>query len=75
MADIKICDKCGKKLTYKKHLLFLKPSVRKLNVRLFSSDPWNIIDSGKARSFDLCDDCANELSEFLGIREKKGKDA
>lgn len=75
MADIKICDKCGKRLGYRKNLLFLKPSVRKLTVQLYKSDPWNIIDSGKSRMFELCDDCANELSEFLGIRNKKATDA
>lgn len=75
MADIKICDKCGKPLTYRQNLLFLKPSVRKLNVQLFRHDPWNFIDAGKTRMLELCDDCANELSEFLGISNKKATDA
>lgn len=66
MATINVCDRCRRKLINRRTLLILNKSPRKLDVRVLKIDlnGWNAADN--VHSFELCDDCANKLAEFLG---------
>lgn len=63
---INVCDRCRKELTNRRTLLNLKKAPCKLEVKVLKIDlnGWNA--SGNVHSFELCDDCANKLAEFLG---------
>ncbi len=64
MADVKICDRCGKKLNQRQTFLNIKPVRYVLGEEVF-----NVCLGWMGRisnsSFDLCDDCTVKLNEFL----------
>ena len=65
MADVKICDRCRKELTVRQTIINLRPVRHILGVEVYSRYP-NCLHRTAVHSFDLCDDCANKLAEFLG---------
>ena len=76
MATINVCDRCKKELVYRRTLVNFKKPPRKLDVQVLKIDlnGWNA--ASNVHSFELCDDCANELAKFLGysgpVEEEKG---
>lgn len=67
MADVKVCDRCGVRLTDERSMFNLKPNGYALNVTLFKK-PKNyfsklpdIINT----NHDLCIECTTKLAEWL----------
>lgn len=75
MADVKICDRCGKQLDTERATTWFTPVVNRciLNVSLFKKPRYfgheNIIDT---RTTDLCIDCTKKLAEWLERGETEG---
>lgn len=71
MAQINVCDRCRKELTYRRTLVGVKPRGKYIDVSVFRFDPFGTNDAAGKHSFELCDNCANELGRFLnyGPRE------
>lgn len=74
MADVKICDRCRKELTVRQTIIKLRPIRYILGVEVYSRYP-DYLQRKAAHSFDLCDDCANGLAEFLGYIPDSNMDA
>ena len=74
MADVKICDRCGKRLDDNRSTFRLTPEPAKryiLKVKLFrGKDGWGIPKSVET-SHDLCIDCTGKLAEWLEFGNKK----
>lgn len=67
MADVKVCDRCGKRLTDERSIFNLKPNRYTLSVTLFKrprsfyqTSP-DIINT----THDLCIECTTKLAEWL----------
>lgn len=71
--QIVICDRCGKKLfskgrgVWRGEFYSHRGGFGVLEVLL--GEKWNEID------YDLCEDCAKELKEWLSMNDKKDGDA
>lgn len=65
MAQITVCDRCRRELIIRKTLINLKPVKYGLNIDVFSIYPSNVLQRTANHTFELCDDCANKLGEFL----------
>lgn len=65
MADIKICDRCRKELVHRRTLLNFRPDRYLLGIVVLTPDLGGLNRTGGPHNFELCDDCANELGEFL----------
>ena len=65
MAKIIICDRCRKELTDRRTIINLKPIKHILNIDVFKVCSSNVMQRTSNHSFELCDDCANKLGEFL----------
>lgn len=72
MAQVNICDRCRKELTYRRTLVGLKPRGRYVDISVFRFDPFGMNDASAKHSFELCDDCANRLAEFLKYGPTEG---
>lgn len=64
MADVKICDRCGKELTNTQTLINIRPVRYILDEQVFECCLGWIGRRSKS-SFDLCVDCEKRLREFL----------
>ena len=66
MADIKICDRCGKKIEYRRGLAMFKPIfIHSLfNIKLFQRQCLGDCKF-KEIKMDLCEDCSNKLVWFM----------
>ena len=75
MADVKVCDRCGKRLSEERMEFNLKPvTIRyKLSAVLFKKSPsvWYGEDKVETQH-DLCVDCANKLSDWMQSGETEG---
>lgn len=66
MADVKVCDRCGKRLTEDRSIFSLTPNRYTLNVTLFKqSRSYSGIPSVKNTAHDLCIDCTGKLAEWM----------
>ena len=68
MADVKVCDRCGKRLTEERMEFNLKPvTVRyKLSAVLFKKRSLCWYDDEKVETqHDLCVECAGKLSDWM----------
>lgn len=68
MADIKICDRCRKELTYRRTIVSVKPIRCILGVEVYTPIFGGSIPALQrtgSHTFELCDECANGLGEFL----------
>ena len=66
MADVKICDRCGKKLTDERGLFNLKPNRYTLRMALFKRpDSWYSKPDCIRTEHDLCIDCTTKLAEWM----------
>lgn len=66
MANVKICDRCRQELTERQTIINLRPVRHILGVEVFArSAGASCMLRTAGHSFDLCDDCANKLAEFL----------
>lgn len=82
MADIKVCDRCGKKLTDERTSFTLKPvppSRYILSAKVFKrvqSCWWNDNSGTKTvnTEHDLCPECTLELSKWLEHESKEETD-
>ena len=67
MADVKVCDRCGKRLTDERSIFNVKPNRYTLSVTLFKKPRYyfsSIPDIIKT-DHDLCIDCTNALAAWL----------
>ena len=84
MADIKVCDRCGKKLTDERTSFTVKPAQSDrvktsryiLSAKLFKPhrNPWydpEIVNT----EHDLCPECTIELSDWMQSKSKEETDA
>ena len=73
MADVKICDRCGKKLTDERSVFNLKPNRFTLNVTLFKKAGYytKTLDAVKTQH-DLCIECTTKLAEWMENGETEG---
>lgn len=71
MADVKICDRCGKKLSEKHSILNIKPVRYIFGVAVFKDTCFGkrVIENN---SFDFCENCTKD---FVGFLEREGTDA
>lgn len=64
MADVKMCDRCGKTFNTKRQFIVIEPVRYILGVettkRLWGGDVKDCHEY-----FDLCNDCFNELRRFI----------
>lgn len=68
MADIKVCDRCGKKLTDERSIFNVKPNRYTLSVTLFKKPKqyyWDVSPDLVTTTHDLCVECTCELSKWL----------
>lgn len=69
MADVKVCDRCGKRLTDERMSFNLKPVTTRfiLNATLFKKPrySWEKIPGIINTEHDLCIDCATDLAEWM----------
>ncbi len=76
MADVKICDRCGKKLTEERMSFNLKPANKGfiLNATLFKKPRynWDRLPDMINTNHDLCIDCATKLAEWMENGETEG---
>ena len=74
MAQITVCDRCRKELTFRRTRVSLKPWKHVLGIEVHSLYPdhgWTVNNANK-HFFELCDDCANRLAEFLNYGPTEG---
>lgn len=71
MSTVKLCDRCNKKVSYRRSVAFFKPIFinAALNVSMFR-EGINIGGDGLGvkfdeRQFDLCEDCTNKFIRFM----------
>ena len=66
MANVKVCDRCGKRLTDERSTFWVKPNRYTLTVALFKKPRYysSIPDLVKTEH-DLCVDCTSKLAEWL----------
>ena len=71
MSTVKLCDRCNKKISYRRSVAFFKPIFinAALNVSMFR-EGINIGGDGLGvkfddRQFDLCEDCTNKFVRFM----------
>ena len=71
MADVKICDRCGKKLTEERSTFSVKPITSRcvLSVILFKPKAWYAGDRRANTTHDLCIDCTTKLAEWMEYGE------
>ena len=67
MAQINVCDRCRKELTYRRTLVGVKSRGKCVDIKVLS-----LGDITGSHSFELCDDCANRLGEFLHYGPTEG---
>lgn len=75
MADVKVCDRCGKRLTEERMEFNLKPvTVRyKLSAVLFKKSRYSYYGEDKVETqHDLCVECAGKLSDWMQSVETEG---
>ena len=72
MAQISVCDRCRKELTYRRTLVGLKPRGRTCTVNVFRFDLFGLNNATGNHTFELCDTCANQLGEFLKYGPTEG---
>ena len=65
MAQITVCDRCKKELVVRQTLLNIKPYKYVLGVSVYAKEAGGAFRRTADHSFELCDDCANKLAEFL----------
>lgn len=68
MADVKVCDRCGKRLTDERMSFNLKPVSKRfiLNATLFKRPYPNAWKPEAIKTeHDLCMDCATDLAEWM----------
>ena len=69
MADVKICDRCGKRLGEEKMQFNLKPVTQRfiLSATLFKKPrySWDRLPDMINTTHDLCIDCATDLAEWM----------
>ena len=66
MADVKVCDRCGKRLTDNRSVFNVKPNRYTLAVTLFKKAAYSWSSPNVVMTtHDLCIDCTNELSKWL----------
>lgn len=74
MADVKVCDRCGKRLTDERMVFNVKPVTTRyiLNATLFKRKEYyyagNKVEAIKT-DHDLCIDCATKLAEWMECKE------
>lgn len=75
MADVKVCDRCGKRLTEERMEFNLKPVIMryKLSAVLFKKRSLRWYDDEKVETqHDLCVECAGKLSDWMQSGETEG---
>lgn len=74
MADIKVCDRCGKKLADERSKFKVVPVRYTLKVTLFKKPNYwrdeNIVET----EHDLCMDCTLDLSDWLKHESEAAKE-
>ena len=67
MADVKVCDRCGKRLTEERMIFNLKPVNARfiLNTTLFKPNEYWSTDRVVTKEHDLCMDCVKKLSNWM----------
>lgn len=68
MANVKICDRCGEKLE-RKCFMSLKPVRYILRREVTKRCMWET--ANYISEFDLCNNCAAELDEFMKGKAKE----
>lgn len=73
MADVKICDRCGKQLDTERATTWFTPVVNRciFNVSLFKGRRWGYDDITETKH-DLCVDCTKKLADWLECGETEG---
>jgi hypothetical protein len=73
MANVKVCDRCGKKLIDKQSLLSLKAVRYRLGVEVLEKmryyDTMRRIDYSE---LDFCEECTNKLVDFIDGKPVEG---
>lgn len=66
MAQITVCDRCKKELVARQTLINIKPYKYILGIEVYTTSAYrgDFIRTSN-HTFELCDDCANKLGEFL----------
>lgn len=67
MADVKVCDRCGKRLAEERMTFSLKPVNTRfiLSATLFKPNAYWATDRTVNTTHDLCIDCATKLSDWM----------
>lgn len=80
MADIKVCDRCGKKLDPDKRTSFTVKPATNANRYILSAvfrngrDYWDKLKISETEH-DLCPECTIELSDWMQSKSKEETDA
>ena len=73
MADVKICDRCGKRLDEDRMTFSLNPEPKRfvLSAILFkiSRHSWSCLPDMVTTNHDLCIDCVTKLAEWMENKE------
>ena len=74
MADVKICDRCGKRLGEERAMISFTPIVNRciLNVSLIKKSRYWGHDNITNTAHDLCMGCTKKLAEWLEYGETEG---
>ena len=69
MADVKVCDRCGKRLDEERMTFAVKPANTRfvLSATLFKKPQysWDRLPDMVKTEHDLCIDCATDLAEWM----------
>ncbi len=67
MADVKVCDRCGKRLADERMTFNVKPVNKsfKLRTTLFKPNEYWSTDRLIYKEHDLCMDCVKKLSDWM----------
>ena len=67
MADVKVCDRCGKRLIDERSIFNLKPNRYTLSVTLFKKPKsyYSSLPDIVKTDHDLCIECTTKLAKWL----------